>query len=93
MPIFYYLVRKQLRKVRKTSSMTMGLARWAFMPAAKAASTSSTKALAVMAMMGIRAQPHALKAFIIAVGKAFIVLPHRNHCKAFAYGSRVRKLL
>ena len=33
--------------------MSMGLAVWASMPAARAVCTSSSKALAVMAMMGI----------------------------------------
>lgn len=39
--------------VLTTSSMTIGLDRWLFMPASRDACTSSAKALAVIAMMGM----------------------------------------
>ena len=44
-----------LKSVRYNSSTSIGLATWASMPASKAAATSSRKAFAVMAMIGISA--------------------------------------
>ena len=51
-PLVFYCF-KFLAMVFSTSGMTMGLDRWAFMPDWRQASTSSAKALAVMAMMGM----------------------------------------